>query len=208
MGVGAQTRAALAARAAVSVDRFSSDLNQIRTRARELVAGLTPEQLARRPDPAKWSIVECLAHLNLTAGAVQPKISAAIEKGKRENVKGRGPFSPGALGRLLIWIAEPPPKFRLRAPKNVDPSVEHDDPVQVVADFLDYQDGWERLAREAEGLDQNKLKIATPFRGLPRLRLAAPIPWMMAHQRRHLLQAEKVKRQILSAASTSVAKAG
>src|SRR5579864_333364 len=192
----------------MSLERVSSELNQIRSRARELVAGLTPEQLVRRPDPAKWSIVECLAHLNLTAGRVQPKVSAAIEKGKRENVKGGGPFSPGAFGRLLIWIAEPPPKFRLRAPKNIRPSVEHDDPARVVAEFLDYQDGWERLAREAEGLDQNKLKIAVPFRGLPRLRLAAPIPWMMAHQRRHILQAENVKRQILSAASTSVAKPG
>jgi hypothetical protein len=33
------------------------------------------------------------------------------------------------------------------------------------------------------------------------MRLAAVLPWMMAHQRRHLLQAENVKRQIGSAAS-------
>jgi hypothetical protein len=31
---------------------------------------------------------------------------------------------------------------------------------------------------------------------------------MMAHQRRHLLQAENVKRQILSAASKTAAQAG
>jgi hypothetical protein len=33
-----------------------------------------------------------------------------------------------------------------------------------------------------------------------RARLAAALPWMMAHQRRHLLQEENVKRQIVSAA--------
>lgn len=193
--------------ATTSSNELCQELTQMRRRAREVVADLTPEQLTRRPDPAQWSIVECLAHLNLSAAVVQPKVAAAIEKGKRYKVEGAGPFSPGAVGRLLIWLAEPPPKIRLRAPKVVAPAVVSDAPAQVVADFLDYQDAWERLAREAEGLDQNKLKIASPFRGLPRLRLAAPIPWMMAHQRRHLAQAEKVRREILATSSVATAKA-
>lgn len=193
--------------ATTSSNELCQELCQMRRRARELVADLTPEQLTQRPDPAMWSIVECLAHLNLSAAVVQPKVAAAIEKGKRNKVEGAGPFSPGAVGRLLIWLAEPPPKIRLRAPKVVAPVVVFDAPAQVVADFLDYQDAWERLSREAEGLDQHKLKIASPFRGLPRLRLAAPIPWMMAHQRRHLLQAEKVRREILTTSSVATAKA-
>jgi hypothetical protein len=40
------------------------------------------------------------------------------------------------------------------------------------------------------------------------MRLAAVLPWMMAHQRRHLLQAENVKRQIISAAPKTTAQAG
>jgi len=182
---------------------LTEDLKDIRNRAQQLASGLTPEQLSLRPDPAKWSIVECLAHLNMTAAIVQPKIAAAIEQGKREKSAASGAFSPGPLGRLLIWIAEPPPKFRMRAPKNIAPAVNHGDTSQVLSDFMKFQDGWERLDRDVQGLDQRKLKIASPFRGLPRLRLAVPIPWMMAHQRRHLLQAENVKRQIISAASAS-----
>jgi hypothetical protein len=74
----------------------------------------------------------------------------------------------------------------------------------LLPDFLKAQDGWERLMRESQGLDQAKIKfgaITLPFRA----RFCAAIPWMMAHQRRHLLQAENVKRQILSAASKAVA---
>jgi hypothetical protein len=176
-------------------------VNECRSRVTQLTAGLTPEQLTRRPEPAKWSIAECLAHLNLAAAAIQPKVARAIEQGRKDNVTGDGPFSPGPLGRLLIWIAEPPPKFRMRAPKGIAPSVAQNDPAQVAAEFMRFQDGWEKLVRDSEGLDQNKLRTASPFPGLPRLRLAAPIPWMLAHQRRHLLQAENVKRQIDSAAS-------
>lgn len=181
------------------VRNLGNDLADIRRRARELTNGLTAEQLTRRPDPASWSIAECLAHLNITAAIVQPKIVAAIAHGKKDKITGQGPFSPGPMGHFFIWLAEPPPKFRLRAPKNIVPVVAHGDPGEVIAEFMRVQDEWERLIREGDGLDQKKLKIASPFRGVPRLRLAAPIPWMMAHQRRHLLQAEKVKQRIASA---------
>ena len=63
------------------------------------------------------------------------------------------------------------------------------------------------MIRESAGLDLSKIKIGklfSPFRA----RFAAALPWMMAHQRRHLLQAENVKRQIVSAAPKNSAQAG
>lgn len=184
-------------------DELTGQINAIRTRAQQLVSGLTPDQLTSRPDPAHWSIAECLAHLNLTAAAVQPKIAAAIEHGKREAVSGTGPYSAGLLGRLLIWIAEPPPKFRMRAPKGIAPSPGHRDPSTLIPDFMNFQDGWEKLIRDSEGLDQGRVKVPSLFPGLPPLRLSAPIPWMLAHQRRHLWQAENVKRQMILESAAS-----
>ncbi|HEY2114950.1 MAG TPA: hypothetical protein VGJ51_07655, partial [Candidatus Angelobacter sp.] len=78
------------------------------------------------------------------------------------------------------------------------------DPLQALPQFLHAQDEWERLMREQEGLDLSKIKVG---QGAFRMRLAAALPWMMAHQRRHLLQAENVKRQIRSAASTAASSA-
>jgi hypothetical protein len=178
------------------MDELVNQLEDIRRRARELVAGLSLEQLTRKPDSANWSIAECLAHLNITAAGYQPMIDAAIRRGKQGKVFGRGPFKPGPLGDLLKWIAEPPPKFRLRASKAILPPASIADPAQVIVEFMRAQDEWERLAQEMDGLDLKKLKCGTPLPPLPRLRLAAPIPWMLAHERRHLLQAEKVKEQM------------
>ena len=67
------------------------------------------------------------------------------------------------------------------------------------------QDEWERLMREQEGLNLAGIKVG---QGAFRMRLAAALPWMMAHQRRHFLQAENVKRQIISAAPKIAAQAG
>lgn len=173
---------------------LTDQLDEIRRRTRDLVSGLTPDQFSRRPESEKWSIAECLQHLNLTAATVQPKIASAIETGRKENVTGTGPFSPGPLGKLLRWIAEPPPRFRLRAPRNIAPREEQTGSTELMAEFMRFQDGWQKLIQDSEGLDQNKIKVESLFPGLPRLRLAAPIPWMLAHQRRHLLQAENVKQ--------------
>jgi uncharacterized damage-inducible protein DinB len=188
-----------------AVESVSRDIADSRRRAQALVDAISADQLMRRPDPGKWSIAECLAHLNLTAATVQKIMASGIEQARQEKKFGEGPFSIGPNGRLLVWIAEPPPKFRIRAPKNVRPPAVIDDPLQVLPTFMKAQDEWERLMREQEGLDLAKIKVG---QGIFRMRLAAALPWMMAHQRRHLLQAENVKRQIVSAAPAIAAQAG
>ncbi len=187
------------------VQSVSRDIADSRRRAEALVDGISAEQLTRRPDPGKWSIAECIVHLNMTAATVQKLMAHGIEQAKREKRFGSGPFSIGPKGRLMVWIAEPPPKFRIRAPKNVRPPAAIDDPSQILSVFMKAQDEWERLMREQEGLDLAGIKVG---QGTFRMRLAAALPWMMAHQRRHLLQAENVKRQIVSAAPKTAAQAG
>jgi hypothetical protein len=89
----------------------------------------------------------------------------------------------------------------------VRPPARIDDPLKLLPDFLKVQDEWERLIRESEGLHLARLKIAPRF-SVFRARFAAAMPWMLAHQRRHLWQGENVKRQILSTASQVSAQAG
>jgi len=188
-------------------DRCAHDIQEARQRAQALVLGLAPEQLSKQPEAGKWSVAECILHLNATAAVVQPLIEKAIGQGRQDKKVGAGPFDIGVKGRLLVWIAEPPPKFRIRAPKNVRPPAQIDDPGKLLPDFMKTQDEWERLIRESAGLDLAKIKVGPLFSPF-RQRLAASFPWMMAHQRRHLLQAENAKRQIVSAAPRAAAQAG
>jgi uncharacterized damage-inducible protein DinB len=189
----------------LDLDRCGQDIKQARLRVQSLVSDLAPDQFTKRPEAGKWSVAECILHLNTTAEIVQSLMEKAIAEGKRSNTVGSGPFGVGFKGQLLFWIAEPPPKFRMRAPKKVRPPAAINDPAKLLPDFLKAQDEWERLMREQKGLDLVKIKVG---QGAFRMRLAGVVPWMMAHQRRHLLQAENVKRQILSAAPKTVARAG
>jgi hypothetical protein len=187
-------------------NRCAREIEQARRRAEALVSGLTPENLTTQPCPGKWSIAECILHLNATAAVVQSLMEKAIAQGKRQNITGAGPFDIGLKGSFLVWVAEPPPKIKIPAPRNVRPPAQIDDPQKLLPAFLKAQDDWERLIRESDGLHLAKIKIGPRFSAF-RARLAAAVPWMLAHQRRHLWQAENVKRQILSAAPTAAVRA-
>lgn len=190
----------------LDLDCCAHDIKEARSRAQSLISGLPPDQLTKQPEPGKWSVAECILHLNTTAQIVQSLMEKAIAEGKRNKTLGTGPFGIGFKGRLLFWIAEPPPKFRMRAPRTVRPPSQIENPLKLLPDFLKAQDEWERLIRESAGLDLGKIMIGPRFSAF-RMRLAGVVPWMMAHQRRHLLQAENVKRQILSSAPKGAAQA-
>jgi hypothetical protein len=181
----------------ITIPRLTNELHAIRTHAEQLTAGLTPEQLTKRPDPAKWSIAECLAHLNQSAKVMQPLMEKEIERGKHAGITGQGPFKPGGWGKAFTWLAEPPPKIKIPAPPNIAPPVEIGDPAKVLSEFIRYQSEWERLLHAADGLDLARLGVKPPFRGLfTKFRLSGVFAWMMAHERRHLWQAENVKKRL------------
>jgi len=188
-------------------DRCAKEINEARLRAEALALGLTPEEFTTQPEAGKWSIAECILHLNVTASVMQPLMEKAIAQARHDNNVGTGPFGIGLKGRLLVWIAEPPPKFRMPAPPHLRPPARIDDPLKLLPDFLKAQDEWERLIRESAGLDLAKIKVGKRFSPF-RARFAAALPWMMAHQRRHLVQAENVKRQISFAAPKASTQAG
>jgi hypothetical protein len=180
-----------------TIPQLNDELKAIRAKAGQITTGLTPAQLGERPDPAKWSIAECLAHLNQAAKAMQPLIENEIQRGKQAKITGQGPFKPGVWGSSLTWFAEPPPKIKIPAPSSFAPPVEIGDPAVVLTEFMRYQDEWARLLNDSTGLDLARLGVLPPIPGLfVKLRLSGIFTWMMAHERRHLWQAENVRKRL------------
>jgi len=178
-------------------EQWTQGVQDARKRAQELLGGLTAEQLTKRPDRTKWGIAECVVHLNMTASDHLPLITAAIQRGREAKLFGRGPFDLGILGPLLMRATA---DIRVPAPRKVAHPVPIGDASRLLSDFMHVQDEWTRLIKEAEGLNLEKIKIRSPYYfGLLRTRLCANFSWLIAHQRRHLLQAENVKKQLKQA---------
>lgn len=161
---------------------------------RGLVNGLTERDLQWRSRPGRWSIVECLDHLN--AGWLSlPKLDRKIAEARSKGWLGDGPFREPWLGRLYVRAIEPPVRLRLPAPKRYRPRAMAASS-DVVPKLLALQDELIGRVRTADGLDVGAILLTSPITRRFRMSLGQWFAFLAAHERRHIWQAENVRRRL------------
>ena len=177
---------------AVELEDYRLQIEPIKTRCDALVAGLSNEAFNWRPEQSRWSICECLDHLNVTAELYLPVIDRALAKSRSQGLLADVPARRGLIGGWIVRFSEPPPKGRVKAPKAFLPKA--DQPLDsVVPRFMELQNQVAERLRQANGVDLWRTKIRSPAIALLRLSLGETFALMTAHERRHLWQAEQVK---------------
>lgn len=179
------------------LQRLIDELNAVDRDAASLVAGLPEELGTRRLAPDAWSIAECLDHL-----AVANRVYIGAMLGPAQEARSRGRTRlraalPGWPGRLFIYTLEPPPRWwsRLKAPRKIRPRAS-----PALADaytrFLESQASARDFASENADLDLVGIRFPNPFVPGVRFSLATGLHVIPAHDRRHLLQAWKVRNAL------------
>ena len=160
--------------------------------ARQLVAGLTEEQLNWTFDPAKWSMAQCLDHLATTSEQFGPYFTTAIARGRQKwPVKEPVPYRPTWLGGWLVKQVNPETGRNLPAPKVFRPSQSKIN--GALESFLKQQNAFLEFVRQAEGLDYNKVRLRSPVTPLMRYSLADAFVVTALHGQRHLGQARRMR---------------
>ena len=173
---------------------YRRQFEKIKEDVRELTAGLAESQFNWRPAPASWSMSECILHLNMTAEAFRKPLESAIQRAKASGPFGQGPFRYGFLQKWLVRSMEPPTKRKFRAGRRFIPT--NDNPVtSLLPTFLYYQDEFMLRLEEANGLNLARVKLSLPGNRFLRLSLGQCFAFLLAHQRRHLWQARRVREQ-------------
>ncbi|HXI12163.1 MAG TPA: DinB family protein [Thermoanaerobaculia bacterium] len=171
------------------------ELEQAAHQAIAISKGLTPEQLAQRPQPARWSIADCLTHLNITSKEYVTLLSAAIEGAPQNIPPSARPFKIGLMGKLFKWTLEPPPRFRIRTPAKCQPiALPPQDNALFV--FLNLQQQLTAIVEKADGVAIDHIKVQSPFSRRMKYNVFAALNIVMAHERRHLWQAEQVRKEL------------
>jgi hypothetical protein len=178
---------------AVLITEIDANLSHVES----LAAGLSHRQFNWRPDPACWSIGQCLSHLNAVNGQDLAPLRAAIADGKSRQLTGDGPFTYGFLSRKFVASMEPPAKRKFKAPKTYKPP-EDSEPQTTLAEFRRISKELRTLAQSAAGLDLARVKttlVALPplLRAFVKMPLGARLEALTVHDRRHLWQAEAVR---------------
>jgi hypothetical protein len=160
-----------------------------RADAESLVAGLTDEQAAWRPDPGTWSVAECVEHLAITNQIYLRAMQPVADQARRSGRMRRGAALPGFFGEWFVRSLEPPAKIKTKAPKLIKPRAEVRLGDAVPAFFSSHDTAQAFLAANAD-LDLASILFPNPFvKGL-RFSLATGLHAIPAHERRHLYQAK------------------
>lgn len=171
-------------------------LDEVSDLAQRLVDGLTPDQMRLRPDLDRWSVAECLVHLNLCSKAFLGLIAGACEDAREKQIFGADVFKLDKMGRLLKWTLQPPARLKVRTTEKFEPAM-IGLPEEILPRFLILQDQLKESAAKADGLDLNSVIVISPFSKRVKYNLFSCFVLLVTHQLRHLWQAEKVKRAIL-----------
>ena len=159
-----------------------------------LVEPLTDPQVNWRPADGRWSIAECMAHLAATARAYVGAIDQAVERGFSRGLLGGREYHPGRLGQWLVAQMEPPPRRRLTSPRKIVPQ-RFESAALLRSDYEQVHRDLIGAVRRAEGLDLARVKLSSPLVPLLRLPLGTWLPFLAAHERRHLWQARQVRQE-------------
>lgn len=185
----------------IQLDSQLADIcNQLRSNSLQvlkLADNLHHHQLNLRIESDRWSIAECLVHLNLFSEVFVSRIGIACENARREGLYGAGPYKMDFVGRLLKYVLEPPSKWTAITPDEFEPHVI--EPLEkVIPTFNQLQSELIELVSDSSGLDLNRIKIISPVSKHVRYNLYSCFQIIAAHQRRHLRQADQSRSLLLS----------
>jgi hypothetical protein len=167
----------------------------IDSEARALCVGLTEEQLSFSMRPGSWSIAQNLAHLRVTAEVFLPKIDFVLDQTRTQKLIRPGLSALGPYGRLMVWQMNSRWMFRLKAPQALQPRL-LPSPCLELEQFLLSQAAMRKRIQQAEGLNLTAMRFSSPVAKFVRMNLLECFSVLVAHSRRHLRQANKVRRAL------------
>ncbi len=162
--------------------------NDLTARVQQLKA-LDTEVLNKRPAAGKWSVLECIEHLNLYGDYYLPEIEKRILAQRPGKVSAT--FSSGLLGNYFanLMQAEAVPG-KMRSPKDKDPA-NSTLSATTIDRFLKQQERLKALLQQAQQVDLARTKTAISISTLVKLRLGDTFRFLIYHIERHVKQAER-----------------
>lgn len=184
------SRTSLHPQLAAIATEFGAALERLRA-----LGTLPAERWTARPAPGRWSVAECIAHLNLTSRAFLPLLEEGLARAARLGEPPPRRYRRDLAGWLL-WRTLPPPariRFKTTAPflpESLQPAA------QLIADFVALQAAQVALLRSADGLPLDRIRVTSPFSSRVRYNLYSCFSILPRHQQRHLWQAEQAAAEV------------
>jgi DinB superfamily len=175
----------------LTIPQIYNEAEAIAGDAKALFGHLNSEQLNWKPAADSWSVAQCLDHL-ISANHEYHPVFDRILKGEYKKTFLHGmPFLPAIFGRLMIKTLSPDSHRKLKAPGAARPSSSSIDP-QIVDRFVAHQRETLAKMRLLGNSDPTGMIITSPFLSVVVYSLLDTFRLIVAHERRHFAQAQRV----------------
>lgn len=173
-----------------AIEEVEQELNEATRRAWSLVHSTDGRLFTVRPNSASWSAAECISHLSISTEMFLPVLKLALDDARKRNLTSEKKPSMDVLGRVLRWFLEPPIRQRVKTaapfvPRSVRAKAE------AFGEFAALQAKLQEVLNSARGFNLSKIRIVSPFDKRVKYNLYSAFRILVAHQRRHLWQAEQ-----------------
>lgn len=178
------------------VSEVVRELEEAEARLGKLSEKIPDAVWAQRNDDTRWSVSECIDHLNITSEAYVPLIRKAIGEA-RQLPAAAGEYRRDPIGAIFGSLTGPLKRMgrfrigRVKTTPDFIPRGQHAKNVSV-AEFRRLQGILIDLVREADGLAIDRVRITSPFGGKIRYNCYSALVMIPRHQMRHIEQAEEV----------------
>jgi uncharacterized damage-inducible protein DinB len=157
--------------------------------------------LNHKPAPDSWSILECFEHLNLYSHYYLTALEVAVTKAT--------PSQPQEMkytwiGKKSVAMMHPSNTKKQKTLKKMIPAqsrLTRD----VLATFLNDQQRILRMIEKASLLNVSKSVVPVEFFKLLKMNIAETLEFVIVHQQRHLIQAERMLMQVSSPSEPALA---
>ncbi|GAB3920922.1 DinB family protein [Larkinella terrae] len=160
---------------------------------------MTDADLNRQPAPDRWSIAQCLEHLNSYGHYYIPMLEAAIAKGEENRLPPAPTFQSGWLGNYFANSMQPQANgsiaLKMKAVKAHTPGPKQDASA-VLNLFLEQQEAILELLDRASRVNIQKLRVPISIARFIRLSTGDTFRFLIAHEQRHVLQALRVATEL------------
>lgn len=145
--------------------------------------------LTWRENEKSWTILECLAHLNLYGGYYLPLMEAKI---KHAPLSADSHFKSGFLGKYFVksMLGEKSSN-RMKTPKSKNP-INTGVGEEVINDFIGQQHKFLELLDQAQQVSLNKVKIPTSLSRFIKMNLGDTFQFLINHTLRHFQQMDRI----------------
>jgi DinB family protein len=170
-----------------------AEAEQVQSAAKGTFGGLSSEQINWKPSPGEWSIAQCLEHLILLNTPYFPQIEAIVAGKRRPRLWERMPLLPALFGRLIPGAVQPESKQKVRA-RAVFTPVSNPIDIGILTRFSAHQDHLIRLMKATAHLRIHEIILTSVVSPVVTYSLFDAYRILVAHERRHLHQADRVMR--------------